>query len=1002
MTKAEIPTRHSAKVYTIDPLVSFADSLAAGILKDYGHDALALSNVTILLPNRRAVIGLRDAFLRAGSDGGTMLLPDMRPIGDVDEDETTFLSAGLMPDPTSLKPAINAKCRQMLLMRQVSRWLQLSGQGEIAPAQAWRLSGELARLMDQIETERLSFDKLPDLVAEEFASHWQTTLEFLKIISATWPTILDSMGLMNPAQRRDAMMKILCDTWAASPPKGVVIAAGSTGTIRATADLLSVVSRLPNGMVILPGLDKGLDEDSWDILPETHPQYALKQLLHHMDVDRKHVEIWHEEPVAAHLTKRSALLSDTLLPSKTTHLWRTLSYAQDDKAELFKDFDVITAPGRREEAATIAMLMRDSLNVDGQTVALITPDRALASFVRAALGRWGLNVDDSAGERVIESQPGSVMSLVALVVAKEFSPVPILSLLQHPLVSAGMSRNAFRRFVRRLDRYVLRGPRPAAGIDGLLLLAAEAVAEVKNDFSAVDMATLTAVLDLMKPLEDAFKDGGGGVVILTAHIAVAENLCATDQEAGEAVLWRGEAGTALATELESLLDEAEALPPLSVEHYAPLYDEMVGDLVVRPVWRRHPRLYIWGPLEARLLRADVMILGGLNEGVWPMETRADPWMSRPMRKEFGLPSLERRIGQSAHDFVQAASAPKVIITRADKSDGSPAVPSRWLLRLEALVGGLPECHLPHALWAEAIDKPDSFTPVMAPEPRPPLDARPKSLSVTQVETWMRDPYALYAAKVLRLRKFDPIDAAPNAAQKGNIIHEALERFLGEEGALYGGSGLERMLDIGKQVFKSVIALPTVYAFWWPRFIHVAEWFVENQALRRSEYDVALIEKFAEATVDGTGFKLIAKADRIDRVKETGRLEIIDYKTGSAPSSKQVEAGFAPQMPLEGWLAERGAFEGLASAEVENLDFWLVKGGSTPVDVKSPIKDVRTAIDEAEEGLKRLISTFNKVETPYLSKPRPQYALYDDYDLLARVKEWRSGHDPLAPEGAVDD
>ncbi|MFC4348779.1 double-strand break repair protein AddB [Kordiimonas lipolytica] len=976
-------------IFTVDPAYPFVDALAAGLISRAGGDPTALADMTVLVPNRRAGRSLREAFLRQLGQKPT-LLPAMRPIGDVDEDEITFLGAGLGLDPSDLKPAIGGTRRQVLLMQQVMRWIALKGE-RLAPAQGWRLAGELAKLMDSIDTEGLSFDGLKDLVPENLAHHWEDTLAFLKIVSEHWPAILEAEGAMNPAARRDAMLDIVAEAWAQRPPVGQVFAAGSTGSIPATAKLLSVVARMPNGAVILPGLDRDMPDRAWDAIDATHPQGVLKSLLLTMGANRHEVAHW-PVPSLPVGPNRGLLLRHALLPAKETDGWRGLGLADAD--DPFAGLKKLVAPTRREEADAIAVMMREVLEEPSKTAALVTPDRALARMVRASLSRWGIEVDDSGGDRVLNTLPGRFMGLLASAASEQFSPVALLSLLQHPFVAVGLDRPAFLASLRRLDTFVLRGVRPAGGLHGLMARARVVAQDTKAGFNDDDIAVLECVIKALAPLEQGLAEELPLDALLRRHVGVAEALASTEAEAGEAILWKGEEGQALADALADLIQETTPVTGVMADGYAALFDELLAGVSVRPVWRQHPRLSIWGTLEARLQRADLMILGGLNEGTWPGEVKPEPWMNRPMRAEFGLPPLERRIGQSAHDFVQAASGGDVVLTRAEKVGGAPTVPSRWLFRIEALAGREVPSAGPYLDWAAALDRSAVVTPCLPPRPTPPLDARPSKLSVTQVETWMRDPYGLYAQKVLGFRPLDPVDDRPNAATKGTLLHEALERFLLEDGPTRGDAGLKRLMEVGRKVFEDVLTMPTVYAFWWPRFERIADWFVKNEAERAELYDVAAVESWAEAKLPGADFTLIAKADRIDRRREGGALTIIDYKTGNIPTKRRMEAGFAPQLPLEGWLAERGAFEGVDGTEVEDLVFWELKGGEPVQKQHRPIKDVPDIISDAEQGLTGLVKEFSKPTTPYLSNPRPKEAGYGDYDHLARVKEWRNADDPF--------
>jgi len=986
----------SPNIYTIDPSVSFMDALVSGLLTEAGGDPLKLSSVTVLVPNRRAQRSLQEAFLRA-LEHRTTLLPMIRAIGDVDEDEVTFLGAGIGLDPSEILPAVQPVRRQVMLMRYVMAW---GGFGQtLAPAQGWRLAGELARFMDQVDTEGLSYGELASLVPESLASHWDVTLEFLKIVTETWPQIMADEGTQNPAVRRDTLLHMLAAAWAAKPPKGQVIAAGSTGSIPATANLLKTVACMPNGKLVLPGFDRDMSDEVWASMDPTHPQSMMKNLIEVIGASRHEVELWPSVSAANQPTiQRAGFLRDAMLPADLTRAWRSLGYSGTADQDLFGDMQAIVAPTRRDEADAIAVLMRETLEVSGKTAALITPDRQLARHVRASLQRWSIDIDDSGGDRVLNTVPGRLLALIADAVSDNMGPVALLALLQHPLVCGGQTRRQHLKMVRALDRDVLRGVRPAGGLEGLLDRAQQAIADSRKKFGEDDLTALTAVVGVIEPLMKCLKDTPILAEILKAHIQCAEALAASVETEGDQVLWAGDAGHALAEAVAELIEETGSLADISAGGYASLFAEILSPKVVRPVWRKHPRLSIWSPLEARLQRTDIMILGGLNEGVWPGEIQSDPWMNRTMRAEFKLPPLERRIGQSAHDFMQAASGGTVYMTRAKKVDGSPTVPSRWWFRIEALAGRPIPAANQYLAWAEALAESPRLPMLQPPAPTPPLSARPKRLSVTQVETWMRDPYGLYANKILGLRTLDPVDDRPTASTKGTLLHEALELFLKEPGPKFGEEGLDRMIAVGRRVFSHVITQPTVYAFWWPRFEKIAEWFVANEEKRTEKYEVAAVEVRAEVLLPGEDFTLVAKADRIDRIKENGTLQVIDYKTGNVPSAKRVAAGFAPQLPLEAWLAQQGGFEGLPATSVSDLIYWELKGGDPVQQQKKPVKDVDHTVEAAIQGLYELVQVFSAEKTPYLSNPRPKEAGYGDYDHLARVKEWRGGSDPFSEEG----
>ena len=990
--------RKLPRVCTIPAGIQFTDALAAGILERYGDDPFDLGGILVLLPTRRACRTLRESFLRA-RDGQPLLLPDIRPIADVDEEETSLYGIGLQHGVaervTGVPPAIPAMRRQLLLSRLV---LQMDAQRHsddsdgMDPAQAVVLATELASLLDQMQTERLSFSMLERVVPDQLAAHWQQTLDFLKILTEHWPSVLETEGCIDPADRRNRLLELQAQVWEEFPPVHPVIAAGSTGTIPATADLLKVVASLPQGTVVLPGLDQGMDEESWGAIGETHYQFGLRRLLLHLGTSRFDVPVWGGSNAEADSGERSEFLSEAMRPAETTHAWRDSS---NPPTSNLTNMSRIDCPGPEEEARVVALVMREVLETPGRTAALVTPDRALARRVAAEVRRWHIEIDDSAGQPLGETPAGTFLRLVAQMAAERLAPVPLLATLKHPFAAGGMASGEFRRTVRALELAVLRGPRPARDIDGL-------AAAVKLSDAGDELGSFVEGLDsgLSSFLNVSQQNSVLLVELLRAHVAACEALAADENGNGAAKMWGDDAGAELAAFIDELHQAASGMAPISGTEYAALLTRLLGGRVVRPRWGLHPRLHIWGLLEARLQHADVMILGGLNEGTWPPEANSDPWLSRPMREAVGLPTPERRIGLTAHDFVQAISARTVFLTRSEKVEGTPTVPSRWLLRIDTLLAKFDEkltSEQPWLAWQELLDRPDSAPrPVAPPEPRPPIAARPRRLAVTDIETWVRDPYALFARRILRLRPLDPIDADPGVMERGIFIHRALEEFVAEHGSQLPADAVERLIVLGERTFGAALAQPAVWSFWWPRFERIAKWFIaEMHTLIDSDGTVpAAIEVRGNVTlqVSQQPFELVAKADRIDR-RADGSLVIVDYKTGGTPSQKDIELGLSPQLSLEAWIAQSGGFAGIDPGVVSELAYWRLSGGASPGQIVSVRSDVNTLIERAHTGLQRLVDVFDDPATPYRAIPRPRHAMrYGDYDHLARVAEWSAGSD----------
>jgi ATP-dependent helicase/nuclease subunit B len=1007
-----------SKVYTIAAHRPFLVTLAAGLLEMAGADPLQLPRITVLLPTRRAVRSLRDAFLRIAPDGkevGTpLLLPRMRPIGDLDSDELSLSNGGA--EDLAVPPPIPELRRRLLLTRLVLRWGERRSAEPLLPGQAAALAASLARLLDRVATEGASFAKIADLVPEGLAEHWRVVHQFLEILPQNWPRILDEEDALDAASRRNRLLEQQTAAWRRSPPPHPVIAAGLIGGIPAMTELLSLIASLDQGAVILPGLDRRRDAAEWAAIEEdeAHPQHLMAGLLRALDLTAAEVRDWlpsRPDPIPARgfeglsdlplfasfsgsagegaerdsegaIARRVRLIAEALRPAITTDAWRRLPAQPADSLTGLSRYDCASA---QEEAVTIALLLRRKLEAPGATAALVTPDRALARRVAAELRRWGIDIDDSAGLPLNRTPPGVFLRLVLDLAASRLAPVPLLAALKHPLASGGLAPLAFRDLARQIEQ-AIRGPRPAPGFAGLRAALAGEKAGLSRFVDRLEVC--------LGPLPELLvADAAPLSHLAVAHVEAAERLAATATETGGERLWHETAGEAAARFCHELIDAARDFPPLLGRHYPALFEALAADAVVRPVFGRHPRLAIWGLLEARLQQADLVVLGGLNEGSWPPSAEHDPWMSRQMRREFGIALPERATGIAAHDFAQALGAPEVALTRAARSEGVPTVPSRWLLRLDTVLQAV---GLDGALEAdntvrhatELIDSVDEYRPLPPPEPRPPVAARPRKLSVTQIETWLRDPYAIYARHILGLRPLDELDADPGRAELGTIIHRTLDAFFRRFPRALPDDAEGELLSIGREQFGPILSRPGAWAFWWPRFARIARWLVDLERVRRFGVVESLSECDGSWTMQSQGgpFTITAKADRIDRLADGGFL-LVDYKTGSVPPVKQVQTGFAPQLPLEGAILRAGGFKGVSGSPAA-LEYWRLSGGE-PAGERCPIDagDPGALIDRVVARVAALINRFDDPATPYLAVPAPLWApRYSDYRHLERLAE----------------
>ena len=970
-------------VFTIGIDRRFADELATGVLAQHGGDPLALADVLILLPTRRSVRALREAFLRA-TGGKPTLLPRLAPLGDLDESEWEVAAGD--GSALALPPAIEPAEREALLARLVSAFKDDEGHPIAqSAAQALKLARELGRLLDELAIEGVSFSQLEGLVEGNFASHWQRTLKFLAIVGEAWPQVLAERGQIDAIERRTQAIRAQAARWRAEPPATPVIAAGSTGSQPATRDLLAAIAQLPQGAVVLPGLDRDMDEASWKELDQSHPQFGLRELLAALDCERSDVADWPGGGGSA----RHLLITELMRPAETTEAW---SRPPTSSLEHVTRADCATP---HQEALVVALALRETLKDEGRTAALVTPDRELARRVAAELRRWNVDIDDSAGAPLADTPPAALLRALVTAVDEGFAPVALLALLKHPLCTLGGDRAALLDATRRLDRKCLRGLKPTSGMPAIRAHIEKARFGDPADRRAVE--TLIDRLDAATAgLAALMAESAAPAALLDATIAAGETIATAD------TLWSGEAGEALADALARLRAAWAGPDEIAGGEWPALLSAMLEPEIIRPRFGRHPRLAIWGPLEARLQRADLLVLGGLNEGTWPPSVETGPWINRPMRGALGLPQPERRIGLSAHDFAAALGAERVLLTRAEREGGAPTVPSRWLARLDALFGYEPGSaaappeyiqrgRRSYLAWADALDRPDAYRPWPRPEPRPPLEARPTRLSVSSIEQWRRDPYGLYARRILGLEALDPLEAELGAADRGSALHDTLDEFLkAYPSGLLPADAIGQFEALGEKHLEPLLAAPAERAFWWPRFQRLARWFVGTENARRaagtrllaSETDGALI-----VGPPGRPLRIEARADRIDEIEPDG-WEIIDYKTGRVPSPKELEGLFAPQLLLEAAMAEQGGFKRIkGKARAVHLSYWQANGLGNGGEVRE-IKDSEQLVPAMLALVAKMAEHFANPATPYAALPWPEFIPhFNDYAHLERVAEW---------------
>lgn len=949
-------------LYNVSLSNCFADTVAARLLSEYKDNPLELADVLLLLPNRRAVKSMAEAFVRAQGLTPT-LLPKMLPLGDVEEDELFLTGLDSDCEVLNLPPAIERNERLLLFTKIIMAKPGDFGLEKMPLSQACYLAQELANLIDTVNNEDLSFDNLQNLVPSEYAAHWQETLKFLEIITRFWPEILQERNLIDPSLRRNLLLKAQSVYWAAVRPDKRIIIAGTSATYPAMRELVKTVMSLPRGEVILPGLDKNLSDEDWLFVDETHPQFEFKQLLDYLQIERSEVK----ELAEAQNIDREILISEIMRPAKTTDRWRNIQDKKISHAAL-DGLSLIDCADIREEALVIALIMREALETPEQTAALITADRNLARRVASELERWNIKVDDSAGRPLSLTPVGSFLRLAAKVCESCLDKIDLLSLLKHPLCNLGRKTGEVRRLARMLEQKVWRGGIEDEKLEAFETETGEFLREMFGFYQ--------------KPRAD-FKQ------MLEAHLKLAEKLAATESKSGAQLLWKGDAGEAAAKFFADLYDKAEVLGEIDVKEYLGMIEALMSGVTVRPKFGTHPRLKILGPIEARLTRFDVTVIGGVNETVWPKAAGSDPWLSRPMKKDFGFPQPEKAIGIMARDFAEFLGAGEVYLTRSERVQGTPMVRSRWWLRLETVLKALgyePDSleDVLYRLIARDLDRPEKNVRIAPPSPKPPVSARPREMSASNMELWMRDPYSIFAKYILKLRPLDEINQDLSLADYGNIIHAVLEEFNNKYPSAYPENAEEELFSLGRAYFDRNKIAQETRAFWWPNFEKTVRWLVEKECSYRRNIKRVHNEVSGKIILQAPAgeFTVTAKADRVDETID-GRINIIDYKTGKARSKKEVENAFAPQLPIEGLIAENGGFENIGKADVAELIYWQPAKKETIIG-----DDVAKVLNTNLQRIAELIHLFDFETTPYLSRPNPKRVPeYSDYEHLARVKEW---------------
>lgn len=994
------------RVFGLPPGADFPKALVAGLVER--HKTLppeALARVTLVVNTRRMARRIRALF----DAGPARLLPKIQLLTDL----------GKGPDTADIPKAVSPLQRRLELTQLVAGLLDR--EPDLAPRAAlYDLADSLAGLMDEMQGEGVPPDVIAKLDVGDQSGHWGRSLQFLQIVQTFFGP---SDQTLDAEARQRRVVERLAAVWAVTPPAAPIILAGSTGSRGTTLALMQAVAQLPQGALVLPGFDFDMPASGWHDLSnamtaEDHPQFRFRRLMDRLGLERGDIGQWHKFPpssqseLLSNSLARNKIVSLALRPAPVTDCWLSEGPELRSIMQAFDAVTLVEATSRRDEAVAIALRLRQAAET-GQTAALVTSDRVLSRQVTAALDRWSILPDDSAGTPLHLTPPGRFLRHVAALFQGETSAATLLELLKHPLCHSAHGRNTHLLLTRDLELHLRRHGPAFPGMHDLQRWADKHSDPSANGWVGWIDSTL---LGQRRTEEIALS------LWVTTHIDLAGRIAAgphrdpaerdsvhsepaqsdsaqsdadqSDSAQNTGGLWERKAGQKALEIVLELTEHASLGGNLLAGDYGGLFTAVLARGEVRDRDAPHPNILIWGTLEARVQGADLLILAGLNEGSWPEMPTPDPWLNRALRDQAGLLLPERRIGLSAHDFQQAIAAPEVWLTRSTRSDDAETVPSRWLNRLLNLLSGLPNQQGPETItalqkrganWLAMAAQLDATKPVPAaprPAPQPPISSRPKQLSVTEIKRLIRDPYAIYAKHVLRLRPLDSLEKTPDPLLRGIVIHDILETFCRVVQADPGHLSTRIMLDISADKLQQDVPWAATRALWYARIARTADWFVSGEADRLALAQPVEFEVKARATLADLGFSLTAKADRIDLAAD-GRAYIYDYKTGLPPSPSE-QRYFDKQLLLEAAMAENGDFEGLGPVSVAEAIY--IGLGSKPVTTAAPLDDEPPM--QVWEAFHALIKAYQDPAQGYTARRAMQSdKTPSDYDQLARFGEW---------------
>lgn len=890
-----------------DFLLNFAN----GMLSKFGHLGPEIGKVTIILPTKRSCRKLAQTFFHI-SEKKACFLPRIYPLQDI---ELSYLleqvfSCNITEDQPNLLEHLRKKIAPEMLEMSILQGL----------CGANGLANHLYSLFYEIQKHQLG--NIIEKIQHHYSDHLDQIIELLKFIIEALPQKLHKLGLIDKASYVNEISMILAITWEKYPPKYPVIIAGIDGETASDRALLKVVNEMRNGYVVLHNIDKSLPNAEWQEISHEHPQYQLKSLIDLCRVGREEIYSWHN-----------------IVNVKHNDIFFSKSFSRNfSNCAPPQDLTIIETETPQQELQFITQLCVDKLICGNESVLIVTQNELLIEKLTYMLLAHNVIPDCSIGNSALKCDEMIFLQLIMRTIFEHFSPISLLALLKHDLCKI-----AQKEVVQQFEISHLRGINSYKNLQELIAATDEEIKQI-----------LQLILEHSRKLEEIMSqkttDFGD---ILSTHLELAERLSANS-------LWQHERGVELRELLLELSRNAHHIGKIAPISYLAIMRDMLSKAKFRTSKTYNPRLIIITPKESQLLCADNVILADLNENSWPQKSSSNIFLNDILMQSLGFENSEIETGRNAAKFYNLLHNKNIYLTRSKTSKNIITTSSRWLLRIKLLLQKIAYHEQPALnLSPEILD----IIELPLTSPTPPVEFRLKSLSVTQVEKLIRNPYDIYASKILRLYELEPINKDPENLDYGNLIHEAIHHF-----TLHYKPPTEPykfFMDFILQKGRDLFYKPAIRNVWLPKIEKIARWFIEyhldNMSCKLLP-ETELQAKFGD-------FTLKARLDRME-VREGNCVTILDYKTGKLPGKKDIADLVSIQLPLEALLAQKNGY-------IVTKLLYLQLNSQLDEPVLHELPEPTLLITKAEAKLLELIEFYKTQEHGYDFNQDYQYSPYKD-------------------------